>query len=84
MMKLNLSSDNVRDCEETTTFLKECGKIIKCKKKGILKLAYKQGFLFPKLEESDKFKEMYKENGVSKSCKSVRKVSKTQSGKEFK
>ena len=32
----------------------------------------------------DKFKEMYKKNGVSKTCKTVRKIYKTQSGNEFK
>ena len=36
MGRLNLSSDDVRNCKETTTFVK------KCKKNGILKLAYKQ------------------------------------------
>ena len=35
-------------------------KIITCKKKGILNLAYKQGLLFEKSKESDKFKETYK------------------------
>ena len=33
MVRLNSSSDNVRNCEETTTFVKDCEKIIKCKKK---------------------------------------------------
>ena len=47
-MRLNLSSDNVRNCEEITMFVKECGKIIKCKKKGTLNLADKQGLLFEK------------------------------------
>ena len=46
MVRLNLISDNVRNCEETTTFMKEFEKIIKSKKKGILNLAYKQRFLF--------------------------------------
>ena len=46
MVRLNLISDNIRNCEETTTFVKEFEKIIKSKKKGILNLAYKQGFLF--------------------------------------
>ena len=60
MVRLNLSSDNVRNCKETTTFVKECEKIIECKKKGILNLTYKQGLLFEKSKEPDKFKEMYK------------------------
>ena len=40
-------------------FVKECEKIIKCKKKGILNLAYKQGILFKKSKESFKFEEIY-------------------------
>ena len=84
MVRLNLSSDNVRNCEETTMFLKESEKIIKCKEKGIFNLAYKQGLLFEKSKEPDKFKEMHKKNGASKTRKSVRKVFKTQSGYEFK
>ena len=47
-MRLNLSSDNVRNCAEITMFVKECGKIIKCKKKGTINLADKQGLLFEK------------------------------------
>ena len=35
-------------------------KNVKCKKKGILYLAYKQGLSFEKFKELDKFKEMYK------------------------
>ena len=42
-----------------TMFVKECEKIIKCKKKRILNLAYKQGILFKKSKESFKFKEIY-------------------------
>ena len=48
------------------------------KKRGILILSYKQRLLFEKSKESDKFKEMYKKNGVSKTRKCTRKVSKTQ------
>ena len=66
MMRFNLSLNNVRNKEETTTLEKACKKIIKCKKKGILNLAYKQGFLLEKSKESDKFKEMYKENAINK------------------
>ena len=40
---------------------------MKCKNKGILNLAYKQGLLFIKFKECDKFKEMLKEIRVSKS-----------------
>ena len=52
MMILNLSSDNIRNCEETNIFLKESKETIKCKKKGILNLAYKQRLLFQKSTES--------------------------------
>ena len=65
-------------------FMKECKKNIKCMKKAILNLIYKQGPLFEKSKEPDTVKEMYKKNGVSKTRKSVRKVSKTQSDNEFK
>ena len=44
---------------------KACKKNIKYKKKGTLNLAYKQGFLLEKSKESDKFKEMYKENAIN-------------------
>ena len=64
--------------------MKECEKNVKCKKKRILKFSYKQGLLFEKFKDSYKFKEMYKENGKSKTRKSIRKISKTQSGNEFK
>ena len=80
MVRFNLSSDKVRNCGKTTTFMKEYEKIIKCKKKGTLNLVYKQGLFFEKFKESDKFKE----NDVSKTSKSVTKVSKTQSGNKFK
>ena len=45
-MKLNINSDNVRNCEETTTFVKELKKSNNCYKKGSSNLAYKQGLLF--------------------------------------
>ena len=60
MVRLNLSLDNVRNCEDTTMFAKEFEKIINHKKKGILSLAYKQILLFKKLKEPDKFNEMEK------------------------
>ena len=44
MVRLNLSSNNVRNCEKITRFVKECEKIIECKEKGILNLAFKQDF----------------------------------------
>ena len=45
-------------------------------KKGTLNLAYKQGLLFEKYRQPNKFTTI-------KSCKSVRIVFKTQSGSEF-
>ena len=58
--------------------MKEYDKIIKRKKKGVLKLTYKQRLLFKTFKEPDKFKEIIKETGVSKSSKNVRKIFKTQ------
>ena len=40
---------------------------MKCKKKGILNLVYKHGLLFKKFKESDRFKEMLEDIGISKS-----------------
>ena len=48
ILRLNLSLNNTRNCEEITTFLKVFKKIVNCKKKGILNLAYKQELLFKK------------------------------------
>ena len=50
MVKLNLSLYNIRNCEETTTFVKEFEKIVKCKKKGILNMACKQGLSLEKFK----------------------------------
>ena len=44
MLRLNLSSDDVRNCKETIRFVKECEKTFECKKKRIFNLAYKQDF----------------------------------------
>ena len=61
MVRLNLGLANVRNCAEKNMFVKKCEKLcIKCKKKGILNLAYKQELLFEKSEDPDKFKEIYK------------------------
>ena len=76
MVGLNLSLDNVRNCEETTMFVKEYEKIIKCKEKGILDLAYKQGPSFKKSKEPDKFLKMHKENGVIELLKMLEKYPK--------
>ena len=45
-VRLNLSLDNVRNCEETTTLVKEYEKIIKCKKKEILNLRINKDVYF--------------------------------------
>ena len=60
MVSLNLSSDDVRNCKETATFVKECEKIMDCKKKEFLKLMHKKGILFKKSKEPEKLKEVYK------------------------
>ena len=73
----------MRNCEETTTFVKEYEKFMKFKKKGILSLAFEEGLLSKIFKEFDKFQEINQENGVSKTCKSVRKVTKIQSGNKF-
>ena len=44
MMRLNLSSNNARSCEEINTFVKEYKKLIKCQKKIILNQANKPDF----------------------------------------
>ena len=76
MVRLNLRLDDVRNCEEKMKVVKEYEKIIKCKKKGILNLACNQRFLFKKFKGPDNFKETLKEIEISKTCKSLRKVSK--------
>ena len=58
--------------------MKECDKIIKRKKKGVFNLTDKQRLLLKTFKEPDKFKEILKETGVSKSSKNVRKIFKTQ------
>ena len=58
--------------------MKECDKIIKRKKKGVFNLTDKQRLLLKTFKEPDKFKEIIKETGVSKSSKNVRKIFKTQ------
>ena len=83
MVRLNVSLDDLRNCKERTMFVKKREKSIECKKKRIFNLAYKQGLLFEKSKLHDKFNEMYKKNGTSKSRKSVRKVSITRSSNNF-
>ena len=64
------------DCKETTTFVKECGKIIECKKKGTPNFKYIQGILLEKSKEHKNLKK-YVKDGASKIRESVRKASKT-------
>ena len=66
MVRLNLSSDDVKIVKKQLHPLK----------KGTLNLAYKQGLLFKKSKEPDKFR-------PSKTHKSVTKVSKTLSVNGF-
>ena len=66
MRRLNLSSDDVKNYKEKLRLLN----------KGVPNLVNKQGLLFKKSKEPNKFR-------ASKTCKSVRKVSKTQSDNEF-
>ena len=65
--ELNLRSINIRNCEDAIPVVKEFDKIIRCKKKGIFNLGYKQGVLFWKFKDSDKFREILKDIGMSKS-----------------
>ena len=51
MVRLNLSSDDIKNCKETTTFVKECKKNSEYKKKEILNWAQKQGLSFEKSKE---------------------------------
>ena len=66
MVRLNLSLDDVGNCEETTPFVE----------KGVLNLPYIQGVLFEKSNKPDKFT-------TSKTRRSVRKLSKTQSSNKL-
>ena len=65
--KLNLRSDNVTNCEQPISVVKEFDNIIKCKKKRMVNLAYKQGLLFQKFKELGRFKKILKDIGISKS-----------------
>ena len=81
--ELNLKLDSEKNCVEANSVVKKYENVIKFRKKGIFNLAYKKGLLFKKFKKSDKFKEMFKEIGVSKlaiskTCKNIRKVFKTQ------
>ena len=64
MVKLNLSSNEVRNCK------------VRSLKKGILNFTYRQGLLFEKSKQPDKFT-------AGKTRKSVRKIFKTRIDNEF-
>lgn len=65
--ELNLRSDNVTNCEQAISVVKEFDNIIKCTKKRMVNLAYKQGLLFQKFKELGRFKKILKDIGISKS-----------------
>ena len=65
--QLNLRLDNIRSCEDAIHVVKEFSNIIKYKKKRILNLEYKQEVLCNKIKESNRFKKMLKDIGISKS-----------------
>ena len=56
--------NDVSNCKETTTCVKECEKNIECEKKEIPNLAHKQGLLLEKSKEPGKVKEIYKKRLV--------------------
>ena len=64
--KVTMMLKPLQNCEETTVFVK----------KKVYNLTYKQGLLFEKSKQPNRFT-------ASKTCKSVRKVSKTRSGNKF-
>ena len=59
MVKLNLSLDDVGNCEETNAFIK----------KGVLNLAYIQGLSFEKSKQPDKLTASKTRKSVRKSPK---------------
>lgn len=65
--ELNLRSDNVTNCEQAISVVKEFDNIIKCTKKRMVNLGYKQELLFQKFKELGRFKKILKDIGISKS-----------------
>lgn len=65
--ELNLRSDNVTNCEQAISVVKEFDIIIKCTKKRMVNLGYKQELLFQKFKELGRFKKILKDIGISKS-----------------
>ena len=65
--ELNLRSSNIRNCVDVIPVVKEFDNIIKYKNNGILNFLCNEGVLFKKIKESDRFKEMLRDIGISKS-----------------
>ena len=59
-LRLNLSLDDVENCEQTTAFVK----------KGVLNLAYIQGLSFENFKELDKFRASKTRKSARKASKS--------------
>ena len=57
-------TDNVTNYEGPIPVVKDFKKIIRSKKKNILNVLFRQGILFIKFKQSEKFVEMVKELGV--------------------
>ena len=55
-----LKRRDIKNCKETTTFVKECEKNLECKKNEILNMGYKQELLLEKSKEPEKFNEINK------------------------
>ena len=60
MMRLNLNLDEVRNCKETTTFVKKCKKILNVRRKESSTWLINKKFYLKNPKSFDKFKEMYK------------------------
>ena len=60
-------NNRVPNFEEAIPIVKEYERIIRTQKESMLNVAYRQGCVFKKFKESDKFMGMVKELGVSKS-----------------
>ena len=69
---------------QRVTFVKEYEKVIKCNKKESWIWGINKDFYLKNSKSLVFFKEMLKGTGVSKTHKRVRKVSKIESGNEFK
>ena len=80
--ELNLRSNNVRNYNDSVHVVKEFDNIIKCKKKWILNLAFKQGLLFKKFKGSNRFKETLNGIGISKSIIYIAKLTLEESARK--